>query len=82
MTITDANVLFQTRNSSSERANMGTMYELVRHENTTDIFVDTEFSMETLKAGWRSIHAHLVGETSFTHEMISEEGEFLSLRPG
>ena len=72
----DAKVIFQTSNNANITAYIGTMYELMQNDERTDVFVNSEFSMQNARNDWRSFVAQYVGETLWTHERISEEGKY------
>jgi hypothetical protein len=73
MTILDAKEHFQTTSNATAGLRLGTMYQLLQLDNESNVF-DSDFSVEKLKNEWRSIDAQYVGETVFTHEMISKKG--------
>jgi len=71
----DTTILFQSANKASARITLGTMYQLMQTEGRSDVFVDSDFSVERLRNKWRSYNIQYIGETELTHEMISEKGK-------
>ena len=57
----DTSILFQCGNTASARIPLGTMYQLLQTEGRSDIFVDGEFSVERLRAEWRSYDVQFIG---------------------
>lgn len=72
----DARVIFQTSNDANITTYLGTMYELMQNDQKTDVFMNSDFSMQNARNDWRSFVAQYVGETLWRHETISEEGKY------
>jgi ankyrin repeat protein len=81
LAIVDVQVLIQSigcPNVHRRNEIIGTMYQLMQHDNRPDLFVDSKTTLEVIKTGWKSIYLQYVGETSFTHGMIIQQGTYRS----
>jgi hypothetical protein len=74
LAVVDVQVLIQSIGCHANREVLGTIYQLMQHNNQPEIFVDSETTVEMIKIEWNSIYLQYVEETFLTHDMIMQEG--------